>query len=321
MKLLWLLTTLLLLVLLLYVIAGIIAKKIVAIALEREQSLGRNFCHKRLPPEIYEQWPDLAQQELFEKEQGEAFWLQGTAVFVTSDDGLQLKGQQFVNDPQRWVVAVHGYRSDGKQDMAYVGYRYAQAGYSVLIPDLRGHGESAGEQIGMGWLDRLDLLAWLRWLTAEQPQAQIILHGGSMGAAAVLMASGEKLPANVQLLIADSGFTSAYGQCRQMLVNVLKLPAFPLLGLVDRYARKTAGYSFRQASAIKRVASNHLPLLVIHGGRDTLVPLAFGQQIQAATAGPKEFLEIEAAGHLMGMTFEPRLYWQTIFSFINFYQK
>lgn len=43
--------------------------------------------------------------------------------------------------------------------MSHIGKRYAEKGFNVLVPDLRAHGESEGEIIGMGWLDRLDLIA------------------------------------------------------------------------------------------------------------------------------------------------------------------
>src|SRR5699024_12483595 len=74
----------------------------------------------------------------------------------------------------------------------------------------RGHGESGGDYYGFGWHDRLDIIDWLDQLVAENPDAEIVLHGLSMGAATVLMASGEDLPENVRLIIADSPYTSVY---------------------------------------------------------------------------------------------------------------
>ncbi|MCW0998235.1 alpha/beta hydrolase, partial [Streptococcus anginosus] len=89
-----------------------------------------------------------------------------------------------------------GYRSNGKRDMVYTALRFAEEGYNVLVPDLRAHGKSSGNKIGMGWLDRLDLLSWISEVLAIDMEAEIILVGGSMGAATVMMASGEKLPTN-----------------------------------------------------------------------------------------------------------------------------
>lgn len=51
----------------------------------------------------------------------------------------------------------------------------------------------------------------------EQPNASIILHGGSMGASTIMMASGEKLPSAVKGFILDSGYVSVYAEFRYML--------------------------------------------------------------------------------------------------------
>jgi hypothetical protein len=45
--------------------------------------------------------------------------------------------------------------------MAAFGKRFHEIGFTVLMPNLRGHGESEGHYIGMGWHDRLDILRWI----------------------------------------------------------------------------------------------------------------------------------------------------------------
>ena len=52
---------------------------------------------------------------------------------------------------------------------------------STFLYPIYAHGESEGEIIGMGWLDRLDLIAWIQLILDEQPDASIILHGGFNG--------------------------------------------------------------------------------------------------------------------------------------------
>ena len=69
------------------------------------------------------------------------------------------------------------------------------------IADARGHGDSEGSYIGMGWHDRLDLVAWAESLVAQDQNSLIVLYGVSMGAATVLMASGEALPPNVKAVV------------------------------------------------------------------------------------------------------------------------
>ena len=85
-----------------------------------------------------------------------------------------------------------------------------EQGWNVLLPDMRTHGESEGKYIGMGWLDRLDVLKWIDLIRERDEQAQIILHGVSMGGATVMMTSGEALPENVRAVIDDCGYTSVW---------------------------------------------------------------------------------------------------------------
>lgn len=298
-----------------------IAKKLVEVALFREDVWYKRLGHKRLNPDAFENPDEIMKEADFEAETGDKFWESGRQVAVQSFDELILAGRLFVNANhiKRWVICVHGYRSTGKRDMAFVGAKYFQEGFSVLIPDLRAHGESQGEYIGMGWLDRLDILNWVGWLVDKYPDAEIILHGGSMGASAVLMTSGEKLPENVKLLIADSGFSSVYSEFKYILTKLIKFRQFPIMTVANYRAKKFAGFSLIEASAVKQLGSNHLPLLVIHGTADKFVPVGFSQQILAATAGEHQYLEIAEAGHLLGMTMEPDVYWQTVFGFISQY--
>ena len=85
----------------------------------------------------------------------------GRDVTLTADDGLTLHGVYYANagtaDTHRWALVLHGYRGDytGALQLAAP---YYEAGYQVIAPDLRACGESEGDYVGMGWLDRKDIL-------------------------------------------------------------------------------------------------------------------------------------------------------------------
>lgn len=88
---------------------------------------------------------------------------------------------------------LHGYRSDytGALQLAAP---YYEAGYQVIAPDLRACGESEGDYVGMGWLDREDILRWIDFILADDPEAKIVIHGISMGAATTMMTAGRAHP-------------------------------------------------------------------------------------------------------------------------------
>lgn len=65
-----------------------------------------------------------------------------------------------------------------------------------------------------------------------------------MGAATVLMASGEALPENVKVVIADCGYTSEWDEFRRE-ADVLHIPWFPVLNVTSGLSKLYDGYNFK----------------------------------------------------------------------------
>lgn len=260
------------------------------------------------------------QQRTDEEDHADAdFWLREVTWKITTQDRLKLTAASFTQDSHRWVIALHGYRSTGFQDMNDVAQVYFEKGYNVLVPDLRGHGRSEGKIIGLGWLDRLDLVQWIDEIIAQDSQAEIILHGCSIGGAAGLMASGEKLPAQVKLFIADSSFTSVYSEFKWLLRRYTKFPVSRFMVLANRYARRKMGYSLIKASVTRQLGSNHLPVLLLHGEKDEFVPVKELTALAKASALPAETAVFSDCGHLEAKEQKTKEYWQTVFTFIEKY--
>ena len=69
---------------------------------------------------------------------------------LISDDGLELHAYRVDGSvPHRYAVLCHGYQNNAT-GMASYGKHLFDLGYTVLLPDARGHGESEGDYIGMG---------------------------------------------------------------------------------------------------------------------------------------------------------------------------
>src|SRR5699024_6839140 len=106
------------------------------------------------------------------------------------------------------AIIAHGYMGDA-ESMYQFADMYHRLGYNVLVPDARGHGKSQGDYIGFGWPERKDYVKWIHEVLSQNGSKEnIILHGVSMGAATVMMTSGEKLPTNVKAIIEDCGYSS-----------------------------------------------------------------------------------------------------------------
>ena len=215
---------------------------------------------------------------------------------INSFDDLTLKAQYIEQDHPKKVILAHGF-NQSSDDMGKLTKLYYDLGFDILLPDARGHGESEGDYIGYGWHDRLDYIDWIQLLIDDYGAEQIVLHGHSMGAATVLMTSGETLPDEVQAIIADSSYSTVQEELVHQLKHIYNLPPFPLLNVTSMVTKVRAGYTFKEASAIDQVRKNTRPLFIIHGNNDDLVPTEMGHQIYEAAGGDKELWIVPDSGH------------------------
>ena len=91
-------------------------------------------------------------------------------VYITSFDGLKLHATYFpgmedeagrpadVSGVKKAVICFHGYTGEGLSNHIAIADYFLKKGYAMLMPDARAHGESEGEYIGFGCLDRKDAL-------------------------------------------------------------------------------------------------------------------------------------------------------------------
>lgn len=239
---------------------------------------------------------------------------------INSFDNLNLHGYKVLNpnNSNKWVITVHGYTSEGINMSSYAK-NYYDMGYNVLIPDLRSHGLSEGDYIGMGWDDRLDIVSWINNILEDNADAEIILHGVSMGAATVSMVSGEDLPSNVKAIVADCGYTSVWDEFAYQLDDLFSLPEFPILNVSSLVAKVRAGYFLGEASTLKQVAKSKTPILFIHGDEDDFVPYYMMEELYNATSSEKEMLTIKNAGHAKASEVDPETYWTTVSNFTSKY--
>lgn len=223
-------------------------------------------------------------------------------VWQTSFDGLRLHATYFPaqekQDKPKIVICFHGYTSKGMSDYIGLSDYYQKRGFAMLLPDARAHGESEGEYIGFGCLDRQDALGWIRWAIGELgEETEILLHGTSMGAATLLMLSGLTLPEQVKGIVSDCGFTSPKEVFTHVLHSMYHLPAFPVIPGADLVNRKLAGYGMDECNAKREVEKATVPILFIHGEADIFVPCSMCDEIYEHCASPKSRLIVAGAAH------------------------
>ena len=244
--------------------------------------------------------------------------IENKKVEVKAKDGITLRGTQYIKDESsnKWAIILHGYRSTPNSIIS-IGMHFSKEGYNVLIPSMRACSESDGEYIGMGWLDKEDLQCWINLIIKQNENAEIILHGSSMGAATVLMASGKDLPTNVKAIVADSGYTSVWDIFASEAKARFNLPTFPILNMFEIVANVRANYDIKEASALEQVKNNKKPILFIHGDADDFVPEYMCEELYEAANCKKDKLIIHDAGHTDSKYKEPETYYNKIFEFLG----
>ncbi|CAO1610476.1 alpha/beta hydrolase [Brochothrix thermosphacta] len=242
---------------------------------------------------------------------------------ITSQDDLKLKASYLPasKKTKRTVVISHGYMGS-RLDMAGVAKMYHDAGYNVLVPDVRAHGDSEGDFVGFGYLEKNDFKRWVdKTIAMNGTEEEIVLHGHSMGAATVMMATGEKLPDNVKAIVEDCGYTSAKAELSYQLKELYNLPSFPLLPITSGITKLRAGYFFGQADPLAAIEKNKLPLLVVHGDKDDFVPTSYAYEIYKATKGPKAIYIAKGANHVESFPVDKQLFTNHVMSFLDKYVK
>ncbi|GCF95841.1 alpha/beta hydrolase [Enterococcus florum] len=244
---------------------------------------------------------------------------QRTEWQIQSEDGLTLSAIYLPaeQDQKKTAIIAHGYMGQA-ENMAQYADLYHQLGYNVLIPDARGHGKSEGDYVGFGWDERMDYLHWIDQVLAEtHSDERIVLHGESMGAATVMMVSGEKMPENVRAIIEDCGYTSAKDELSFQLKQMFGLPSFPLIPVTSLVTKVRAGYFFGEADAVSQLKKNQTPMLFIHGDKDDFVPFYMLNEVYQATDAPKEKFVVKGAKHAQALSKAPEEYKKRVQAFLE----
>lgn len=225
----------------------------------------------------------------------------------------------------RTAVVVHGY-TNNSIDMLHIARIYnKEMHYNVVLPDLHGHGLSQGDDIQMGWFDRLDVLKWIdlapKMFSTVGDSMRLVVHGISMGAATTMCVSGEHTPDYVKCFVEDCGYTSAWDEFAHELRGRFSLPEFPLLYTASWLTQAKYGWSFKEASPLKQVAKCKKPMFFIHGDKDTFVPTWMVYPLYEAKPQPKQLWIASGSEHAFAYRDHREEYIKKVEAFVGKYCK
>lgn len=171
-----------------------------------------------------------------------------------------------------------------------------KAGHNVLAFEYYGHGAEVGIPVTLGYREMDDFLGAVDYAKQRAPGTRIGVVAYSMGAAIAIMCSA-RAP-EVEAIVADSAFATHTSVVDFNVRRALHMPSAPFAWLADYLLGWRAGYHFRQVEPLRDIALiAPRPILIIHGGKDTVVDPHDAPLLYAAAQEPKELWIVPEADH------------------------
>lgn len=239
-------------------------------------------------------------------------------VVIESFDGLKLSGRYYhVQDGAPIEILFHGYRSHAFRDCSGGHALSRKMGFNALVVDQRSHGESEGKTITFGIKERYDCLAWANYVSNRfGKDTPIILSGLSMGAATVLMAADLNLPKNVACIIADSPYSTP-GAIIEKVCEDLHYPVALCRPFIHLAAFVYGRFRLNGCTAKEAVQQALVPILLIHGEEDRLVPCSMSKEIAQVCSCPVAVHTFSGAGHGLSYMVDPVRYEKVVYEFLT----
>lgn len=256
----------------------------------------------------------------FEPEKASVFSINPEEVNFLTADGLEIAGWFIPSTASdKALILVHGRNSSRTHEFGgefpEFGAAMHHRGFSVLMIDMRGHGQSATARCTFGLSERRDVIAAVEWLKQQGYQTEKMgVLGVSMGAAAVVGAAADN--PEIDVLVLDSGYAAVYPLVQSQWRSASGLPDFFLPSTL-LFANWLTGFDLTSAQPAKEI--EHMvarPILIIHSALDPETPVEHAYQLRAA-APTSEYWETAVAKHSRNYNDNPQVYIDIVADFLN----
>ena len=237
---------------------------------------------------------------------------------IKNADGKTLTALKIENEhvSNSYIIICHQYGGSPYSMEEYAKHFY-EMGFNILLPYMRGHGNSPYNDISFGWEDGFDVADWVKSITKEDKKAKIALFGVSLGANAVTLAASEEMLDNVRLVIADSCYTSLEELIKEYVKNETPFSAFLVSKLTSAFAKNEGGKTLKNTDTVVKVRDIEIPIMFIIGEDDIVVPPLVSKKLyeNCEAEGVEEVL-IENGTHGRNTDADKEAYWTNIDAFI-----
>ena len=235
-------------------------------------------------------------------------------VQFAASDGVPLNGWWWpAEDSSRAVVLLHGLGANRLQMFRRAQWLH-ETGYATLLFDFRGCGESGGKS-SLGYGERLDVAAALRFIQEAKGASQAALIGQGLGAAASVMAVQEwKLVRGAVLERLFDNLDTAMRARVRLKVGPMEPLVTPLFVW---QVRPRFGFAPEDLAPVNRIGKAKCPILLGYGGKDRTIPPSSIRALFAAGPYPTTLWALQQAGHEDLYRFDPAAYKAKIGEFLG----
>lgn len=218
-----------------------------------------------------------------------------------------------IENPRGIAIVAHGF-GQNRYIMAPQAEVLRKIGFSTVIFDQRAFGKSMGESGTFGEKEGEDTAKLIEWARERFGRnVKIVLCGASMGAMSVLNSQMYTEP--VDAIIEDSSPDHAADVLKPYYKELVHLPN-PFLGIVVKRGLKK-GIDITKNNPIDVASAINIPVLIMHGAADRVVPIQMGKNMKAILKNPKSRLEIfDGKDHTLEIAEFDR-YLEVVKEFIN----
>ena len=247
------------------------------------------------------------------------YGLEYTDISFPSRDGLTLKGWWLETQADApAVVMVHGStrnRVEPPERMMGMAKALVNDGFNVLTFDMRGHGESEGEHISAGLYEIYDLMGAVDYVKQRGITGKIGVLGFSMGAATCLMTADEC--EEIDAAVTDGAYADIVSIVESEFASRSNLPGF-FLPIILFLTKTLYDVDFTAIKPIEAVKDITVPVFIIHGGLDSMVPVGHAYRLADACRNPDSQLwVVPEAEHCEGYIERPEEYEDKVLSFFS----
>ena len=260
----------------------------------------------------------LAEARKWQEDHYDISWydsLQKEEYIVEGFEGYALHTVLCKNPVQsgKYVILTHGYSDNRFGSLKYMKI-YLDRGYNCIIYDLRGHGENEKTWTSYGVREGRDLVRLIEDTRKRYDTIEVLgLHGESLGSATTVSALGHTQ--DVDFAVCDSGFSDIWNVLMGGFRN--KVIGRAVLRISSLCAKKRYGIGFSEMNPIDGLQENKVPLLLIHGEKDTVILPDNSVRMYEMTEGYRKIHMIPGASFVFTVPAAPEIYTKYVNSFLE----